>query len=152
MFFLRVGRPTAPASIGTGRAGSTDLSRLCRAASYGFAVCSNRSRRRFAACFVPSNPRLTFAAAIAIVGALAGGEECLPGDAGRIVDPRFLGLGVAAIRLALFDHTAARPMEPSVNLLQFGLVLDLDAEMIEPGLPPTGRDRKIHARIVEHPL
>src|SRR5258705_7466061 len=47
-----------------------------------------------------------FAAAVAVVGAVASGVESLPGDTRRIVDPRFLRLGVAAGGLALLDDGA----------------------------------------------
>src|SRR5262249_38771661 len=55
-----------------------------------------------------------FAAAVAVVRALAGGEERLPGDSRGIVDPRLFRLGVAAGRLPLFDDLAAGLMEAGV--------------------------------------
>ena len=47
---------------------------------------------------------------------------------------------------------AAGLPQPRVDLLQLIGILDLDAEMIETGLAAARRDRKIHARIVEHPF
>src|SRR5262249_19924444 len=84
----------------------------------------------------------------AVVDAFAGGEKRLPRDAGRILDPRFLRLGVAAGRLALLEHGAAGLAQARVDVAQFVLAFDLDAEMIEPGLPATRRDGEIDARIV----
>jgi hypothetical protein len=43
----------------------------------------------------------TFACAIAIMRAFARGEERLPGDARRIVDPGLFRFGIAAGRLPL---------------------------------------------------
>ena len=92
------------------------------------------------------------AAPVAIVSAFARGMECLPGNPGRVVDPRLFRLGVAARRLTLLDDVAAGLAQPSIDLVQFVLVFNLDAEVIEPRLTPAGRDPEIHARIVKHPF
>ena len=57
-----------------------------------------------------------------------------------------------AAGLALRDDVAARLVQPCVNFVQFGLILDLNAEMIETCAPPARRDGEIDPRIVEHPL
>jgi hypothetical protein len=88
-----------------------------------------------------SNAR-PFLEARAVVRALACREECFPGDAGRVIDPGFFGLGVAAGRLALFDHVLAGTAKPRIDIVQFILALDLDAEMIETGTAAARRDRK----------
>ena len=98
------------------------------------------------------NARLVFAAAVAIDRAFAGGVESFPGNAGRIVDPRFLRFGIAAGGLTLLDDIATGLTQPRIDFLQLVGVLDLDAEMIEPGFAPARRDREIHARIFQHPL
>ena len=95
--------------------------------------CARRSRRR-SLCFRP------------LYGIVSQGNP------GRVVDPGLLRLGVAATRLALLDHAAARLVQASVDLVQFVLVLDLDAEVIEARRAPARRDRKIDARIVQHPF
>ena len=43
----------------------------------------------------------------------------------------------AAVGLRLFDAMAASSVEAGVDLLQFVVVLDLDAEIIWPSLPAT---------------
>ena len=92
------------------------------------------------------------AGAVAIGDALARGQEGFPGNAGRIVDPRFLRLGVAAGGLALLDDVAAGLAQAGVHLAQFAGILDLDAEMVEAGFAAPRRDREIHPRIVQHPF
>src|SRR5689334_11714876 len=67
----------------------------------------------------------------AVDGALAGGVERLPGDAGRIGDPALLRLVVAAGRLAFLEDRPVGGLEPAVDLLQLSAVLDLDAEMVD---------------------
>ena len=52
----------------------------------------------------------------------------------------------------MLDHVSPGLAQPRVNLVQFGLVFDLDAEMIETRLAAARRDGKIHPRVVEHPL
>src|SRR6516162_79969 len=88
----------------------------------------------------------------AIVGALARGEERLPGNPRGIVDPRLFGLGIATGRLSLLDDRAAGLAQARIDIAQLVLAFDLDAEMIEARLLAAGRDREIHARIVEHPF
>ena len=79
--------------------------------------------------------RLAFAGAVAIGGALAGGEKGFPCDARGVIDPGLLRLRVAASGLLLLDDVAAGLMEARVNLLQLIGVLNLNAEMVEAGLP-----------------
>src|SRR5438128_6377258 len=95
---------------------------------------------------------IPFTGAIAIIGALAGCEEGFPGYARRVVDPGFFGLGIAAGSCALLDDVAAGLVKPRIDLLQFLGVLDLNSEMIEAGLLASGGDRKIHPRVLDHPL
>ena len=95
---------------------------------------------------------VALAGAIAIVDGFAGCVEGFPRNSGRIVNPRLLGFGVAARGFALLDDRAAGFAQSGINLIEFGFVCDLDAEMIEAGLPAAGRDCKVHARIVEHPF
>src|SRR5262249_4202986 len=99
-----------------------------------------------------SDARLTFSGAVAVLRALARGEERLPGNARGIVDPRLFRLRIATGRLSLLDNVAACGAQTRIDFLQFVPALDLDAEMIEPRLFAAGRDREIHARIVEHPF
>src|SRR6478672_1154311 len=91
-----------------------------------------RSLRR-AAGLLMGDARGALAAAVAIVGAFAGCEKGLPGNAGRIVDPGFFRLGVAAAGLPLLDDIGARLMEARVDLFQFVGIIGLNAEMIETG-------------------
>jgi hypothetical protein len=53
------------------------------------------------------DPRLTFAAAVAVIGAFADGQKGFPGNTGGIVDPGFLRLGIATICLSLLDDLTA---------------------------------------------
>src|SRR6202035_1418588 len=92
------------------------------------------------------------AAAIAVVGAFARGVEGLPRDAGWIVDPRLLRLGVAARRLPLRDDVAAGLVQPRVDLVQLVAAVGLDAEVIEASRATPRRDREVDARVIEHPL
>src|SRR5215204_4750195 len=79
---------------------------------------------------------------VAVVGGLAGGQECLPGDSGRIVDPGLLGLRVAAGGLAFLEYRRTGLVQPRVDLTQLALVLHLDAEMVQAGLGPAHGDRE----------
>src|SRR5262249_50096232 len=99
-----------------------------------------------------SNTRLTLSAAVAVLRALARSEECFPCDARRIVGPGLFRLRIAAGSLSLFDDVAACAAHTRVDFLQFVLALDLDTEMIRPRPLAARRDRKIHARIIEHPF
>src|ERR1051326_1898464 len=96
--------------------------------------------------------RRVLAGAVAVDRALAGGEERFPRNAGGIVDPRLLALGVAAGHLSLFDHGAARLIQPAVDLVQLVFALDLDPQVIEARLFAARRDGEVDARIVEHPF
>src|ERR1700759_2737228 len=111
-----------------------------------------RLRRAAGGLFLVRDARAVLAAAVAIDDALAGGVEGLPGDAGGIVDPRLLGFGIAAGRLALFDDLTAGLPQPRIDVLQLVGGLDLDAEVIEARLPSSRRDREIDARVLQHPL
>src|SRR5450631_1922738 len=104
------------------------------------------------ALFFMRHACIAFAGAIAINGALARGEKCFPRDARRIVNPGLLRLGIAAGGLTLLDDIAACIAKPRVNFLKLVGALDLNAEVIEAGLPAPRRDGEIHPRIVEHPL
>src|SRR5258708_29942441 len=96
--------------------------------------------------------RATLSGAIAIMRALARGEERLPGNPRGVVDPRFFGLGVATGRLSLLDDRAAGSAQTRIDIAQLILAFDLDAEMIEPPLLSARRDREIHAGGVQHPF
>src|SRR6202008_1513767 len=96
--------------------------------------------------------RGVLAGAVAVDRALAGGEEGLPGNAGRIVDPGLLALGVAAGHFALLDDGAARLMQPAIDVVQLVFALDLNPQMVEPRLLAARRDGEIDARVVEHPF
>src|SRR5258708_967020 len=85
---------------------------------------------------------LALAGAIAIVGVFAGRVESLPRDPRWIIDPRFFRLGVTAGRFTLLDDRAASLAQSGVNFMQFRLVLDLNAEVIEARLATACRDRK----------
>src|SRR5260370_28160847 len=98
---------------------------------------------RHATGFRLGHARNPLAAAVAIIGAFARGEERFPGNAGRIVDPGFLRFCVAAAGLALRDDGAACIVQPRIDLVQLGLVLDLNAEMVETGAAAARRDGEI---------
>jgi len=54
--------------------------------------------------------------------------------------------------LTLLDDIATGLMEPRINFLKLIGVLDLNAEVIEAGLPAPCRDGEIDPGIIEHPL
>ena len=83
--------------------------------------------------------RLIFARAVTVHGAFARSVEGFPRDACGVVDPRLLGLGVAASRVALFDDVAARLVQAAVDLVKLLLALNLNAEMVELGFAPSSR-------------
>jgi hypothetical protein len=70
----------------------------------------------------------------------------------RIVDPGLLGFGVAAGRFALFDNFTTRLVQTRVDFVEFVLAFNLDAEVIEAGLPSARRDREIDPRVFQHPF
>src|SRR5271170_5529839 len=78
---------------------------------------THRSRDRFATRPAACHPRLAPAGAIAVVDALTGRQKIFPGDAGRIVDPQLLRLGVTTACLPLLDNVAAGFVQPRINLL-----------------------------------
>jgi hypothetical protein len=43
-------------------------------------------------------------------------------------------------------------MQASVNLIQLGLLLDLNTEVVEPDNPAARRNSEIDTRIIEHPF
>src|ERR1700716_668038 len=83
--------------------------------------------------------RIALAGAVAVIRALAGGEERFPGDAGGIIQPRLFGLRVTAAGLSLLDDGAAGLMQARVDFVQLGAVLHLDSEVIEAGLSAARR-------------
>src|SRR5262249_48528129 len=104
---------------------------LCRAASRRRLRHGLRSRLRLATYLLLSNTRLTLPGAVAVLRALARGEECFPCDARRIVGPGLFRLRITAGSLALFDDVAACAAQTRIDFLQFVLALNLDTEMIE---------------------
>src|SRR5262245_9818460 len=74
------------------------------------------------------------------------------GNSRGVVDPRFLGLGIATGRLSLLEDGAAGLVQTCIDLAQLVLALDLDAEMVEPRPFAARRDREIHARVIKHPF
>jgi hypothetical protein len=71
--------------------------------------------------------------------ALAGRQEGFPAHALRIGDPGLLRVRVAAGGLADFLPGTFGLLQPSIDLLQLMVVLDLDAEMIEAPRPAAVR-------------
>src|SRR5439155_22587787 len=83
---------------------------------------------------------------------LAGGEERLPGNSSGVVDLRLVGPCIATGRLSLLDNRPAGSAQTRIDIAQFILAFDLDAEMIEARLFAAGRNREIHTRVVQHPF
>ena len=52
----------------------------------------------------------------------------------------------------LLDDGAARFAQAGIHFVQLCLILDLNPKMIEARFATACRDRKVHARIIEHPL
>jgi hypothetical protein len=90
--------------------------------------------------------------AVTINRALAARVEGLPDDAGRIVDPRFLRLGVAAGGLALLYDLAASLARACVDFLQLVRVFDLDVQVIKARRTAARRNREIHPGTIRHAL
>jgi hypothetical protein len=86
-------------------------------------------------------------AAVAVVRVFAGRVERFPGDASWVVDPRLLGLGVTAARLPRLGDLASCFAQARVHLVEFSLVLDLDAEMVKARLFAARGNREIDTRI-----
>src|SRR5262252_8726499 len=128
------------------------MSALCLAASRTRLRHGLRGSLRLTAHLFVRDARATLSGAVAILRALARGEEGFPGDAGRIVDPRLFGLGIATGRLPLLDDRATGLAQARIDFLQFVPALNLNAEMIEARLLAACRDREIYARIIEHPF
>src|SRR5262252_6985461 len=128
------------------------MSALCLAASRTRLRHGLRGSLRLTAHLFVRDARATLSGAVAILRALARGEERFPGDAGRIVDPRFFGLGITTGRLPLLDDLATGLAQARIDVAQFVLAFDLDAEMIEPRPFAARRDREIHSRVVQHPF
>ena len=52
----------------------------------------------------------------------------------------------------MLDNRPAGSAQTRIDIAQFILAFDLDAEMIEARLFAAGRNREIHARVVQHPF
>src|SRR6201999_549569 len=108
------------------------------AASRGFGDLLRRAAGAFLRVFdlfvrdlFVRNSGAVLAATVAINRAFARRMECLPRNAGGIVDPRFFRLGITACGLALLDDIAAGLAHACVHFMQLVCVLDLDAKVIE---------------------
>src|SRR5262252_3287781 len=101
------------------------MSRPWRSPGGGF--YATRSTARFGV----RDARLALSATVAIVRALAGGQESFPRNAGRIVDPGFFRLRVTAVRLSLLDDSAASVAQAVVDFVQLVPVLNLNAKVIQ---------------------
>src|ERR1700722_13071522 len=118
------------------------------AIGHGGLLAASGSRRGLclgrAACglLFSGDARIILAGAVAVIDAFARGEEGLPRDSRGIVDPRFFGFGITASRLPLLDDVAAGVVQSCINLPQFVGVLDLDAKVIETGLPAARGNRE----------
>src|SRR5262245_33605730 len=99
-----------------------------------------------------SDARLTFPSAVAVLRALARGEEGLPGNSRGVVDPRFFGLGIATGRLSLLADGAASLVQTRIDLAQLVLALALDAQMVARRPCAARRDREVRAHGIQHPF
>jgi len=77
--------------------------------------------------------RATLSGAVAILRALARGEEGFPGDAGGIVDPRLFGLGVATRRLSLLDDGAPGAAQTRTVTTRDGVAFSVGAFTVRGG-------------------
>lgn len=75
--------------------------------------CDRRRTTRFGV----GDTRLTLAGAIAVNRVLTGCVESLPGDAGRVIDPRLLRFCVATSRFTLLDDVAAGLAQAGIDLM-----------------------------------
>jgi hypothetical protein len=69
-----------------------------------------------------------------------------------VFDPSLLAVRVATNSRSFFEERAIDSHQAGVDLLELGFVLDLDTEVLYPYRRASGADRKIHARILEHPF
>ncbi len=69
----------------------------------------------------------------AIDRGFAVGQEGFPRDAGRIGNPLLVRVCVATGGRFLLDDGTVCFIEPGIDFVEFGLVLDLDAEMLDAG-------------------
>src|SRR6185503_13984845 len=74
--------------------------------------------------------------------------KCLPCDAFGVVHPCLVRLGIATRRGLLLVDGLAGSSEPFGQRGELRVIIDLDAEMIDPFLPVTTGDREIHARVL----
>jgi len=79
--------------------------------------------------------------------------KVLPRQALRIDDPIFVTLGVAAFDFSLFQNRRTRSTNGArAQLRQLGGIIGLEPQMVHARLVAARRNRKIHARFLEHPL
>lgn len=62
---------------------------------------------------------------VTVGGALTRREERLPLNALRVFDPALLAFGVAARGRSFLEHEAVGALQPRIDLLKLGGVLDL---------------------------
>jgi hypothetical protein len=89
---------------------------------------------------------------VTVYGTFPSREERLPLDPLGITDPALFAFSVAAGRLAFLEHGAFGAPEAFVNLLELRSVLDLNTKMLEAGFGTALADRKVDARVIEHPF
>jgi len=68
------------------------------------------------------------------MGHFAMRQKYLPRHARRIVHPAFLRSRIAALRRALLEDRRTGPRQALIHLGKLGLVLGLNAQMLDPGL------------------
>lgn len=78
--------------------------------------------------------------------------KVLPGDALGVGDPVFVAAGVAAGGSALIQQRHVSRLGARLELCQLLSFIHLEAQMVQPKLVATGRDREVHPRLIEHPL
>ena len=88
------------------------------------------------------NACIALAGAVTVFCILASCMESFPGNARRIVNPRFFRFGVTTACLTLLDHVPARFLQSSINFIQLVLVVHLNAKMIETRLSAARRNRR----------
>jgi predicted acylesterase/phospholipase RssA len=76
----------------------------------------------------------------------------LPGDAGGVGDPVFVGTHIAAVGVLFRDQVPIRRQKLRLHRVELGRAFDLEAEMIDAGAASAGRDGEVDARIVQHPF
>src|SRR3954469_10967218 len=117
---------------------------MARSPATGGTVCGIACRcfslRRAARLFA-GDTDFPLSRAIPIDRAFASRVERLPGDSGRVVNPRLLGLGVAADGVALLNHGSARLAQARIDFSKLGFALDLDTQVIQACAATSRRDR-----------